>query len=264
MNLGRIEKMEIVTIANQKGGVGKSTTAHALGAGLSMLGFKVLLIDLDPQSNLTYSLNPDSNAKTAYDLLKNPYAKTDLRIKDVIQSGGSFDIIPSSNFLSRADKEIDDMGKEYRLKEHIDTIKNGYDFIVIDTPPSLGIITINALTASTRFVVPAQADIYSIQGIRQLYDDTVHAVWKYSNSQLKFHGILLTRHNSHPILSRALGKNIQHLAEELETFTYQNVIRECISLKEAQAKRVDIYTHAPQSNAASDYDAFIKEFLERI
>ena len=247
--------MEIITVANQKGGVGKSTTVHALGRGLSLQGRRVLFVDLDPQGNLSYSMQATRSNTTAYELITGRAAAA-----DTIQRTPQGDLIPASPLLSGADIELHRVGKEYRLKEALQPIRADYDFILIDTPPALGILTINALAASDSVIVTAQADIFSLQGIGQL-SATIDAVRTYCNPALIIKGVLLTRHSSRAVLSRDLTEMITDTAAQLNTTVYKTVIRECIALKEAQASRQDIFNYAPRSNAATDYTAFIEEVL---
>lgn len=246
---------EIIAVINQKGGVGKSTTALALGAGLLRKGFKVLRVDLDAQGNLTYTMAADTKEPTALDLLAKR-AKLTHVIRHTIQG----DVIPSNPALAGADITLTETGKEYRLKEALESIAKDYDYIIIDTPPALGILVINALTASTSAIVPAQADIYSLQGIGQLYQ-TIDAVRRYCNPNLIVKGILLTRYNARSILSRDLADVIQETAEQFHTEIFKTFIRENIAVKEAQARRQDLFKYAPKSNAALDYASFVDEFL---
>ncbi len=250
--------MKVISITNQKGGVGKSTTAHALGAGLSKKGFNVLLIDLDPQGNITYTTGADNTAYTSYGVLTKRAS-----ITEAIQETTSpkLHIVPAGRDLTRLDLELNITGKEYRLKEALEPLK-GYDYIVIDTPPALSLLTVNALTASESVIIPAQADIYSLQGIGQLHE-TAETIRKYCNPSLKINGILLTRHSTRTILSRDMSELIEATAKQIKTFTFKGVIRECIALKEAQATQQDIFTYAPKSNASKDYTAFINEYLKR-
>ena len=154
--------MKTVSVINQKGGVGKSTTAEMLVSALYLKGFKVLAIDLDAQGNLSYSLAADSNSPTILEVLTE-----EISAKDAIKHARA-DIISSNKALAGADAFIADTGKEYRLKEALEKISKNYDFCIIDTPPALGILTVNALTASDSVIIPAQADIYSLQGIENL------------------------------------------------------------------------------------------------
>lgn len=245
---------ETIAVINQKGGVGKSTTVHAFGAGLALMEFKVLFIDLDPQGNLSYALGLSGDV-TSFEVIV-----SQVKIDGAIQNYESWDGIAASPELSAADIILTKTGKEYRLKEALEIIRDRYDYIIIDTPPALGILTINALTACTGVIIPAQADIFSLQGIGQVYN-TIKAVKQYCNQSLVIKGILLTRFNSRSILSRDVSDMISDTASKLQTIVYETAIRESVSVREAQAKQQDIFSYAPKSNPANDYMAFIKEFL---
>lgn len=249
---------EIVTITNQKGGVAKSTTAEALSAGLFLKGFKVLLIDLDPQGSVTLTADADYNKPTIYDLLT---GKVDAHVA-VQQSTQQVDIITAGQELSHLEMILIETGKEYRLKKKIEPLKKLYDYIIIDTPPTLGLITTNALTASNSLIIPTQADSYSLQGIGQLCN-TIEIVKEYTNPNLVIKGILLTRHNNRNILSRDMAEMTEATAEQLNTFLYSSVIREAIAIKEAQASKKSIFAYAPKSNVACDYLSFVNEFIEK-
>lgn len=245
----------IVSILNQKGGVGKSTTSHALGAGLAKQGNRVLCIDLDPQGNLSYIAGATTAGPGIYEVLTGK-----IKAPEAVQSDGTLSIMASSPALSGADAAFAESGKEYRLKKALAPIHGDYDFIVMDTPPALGILTINALTASTGCIIAAQADVLSLQGISQLYG-TLEAVRSVSNPSLRVYGILLTRFNARAIISRESAQMIDRTAEQLHTKLYDVRIRECTALKECQATRQNIFDYAPRSNAAQDYQALIDEFL---
>jgi chromosome partitioning protein len=193
---------EIISIINQKGGVGKSTTAFALGAGLSLKGFRVLFVDIDAQGNLTDTLRADGERLTSDDLLKG-----DVSARDVIKPFQRWNAIPASQGLAGADISITGNKKEYKLKESLAPLEGDYDYIVIDTPPALGILMTNALTACSWAIIPAQADRYSLKGIVQLYT-TIDIVKRYSNRSLEIKGILLTRHNTRTVLSRDISEII--------------------------------------------------------
>ena len=248
---------QIISIINQKGGVGKSSTALALGQGLAVKGQRVLFVDLDAQGNLSYTLSADPNSPTSFEVLTKEAQATAARQK---APGG--DLIAASPALAGADTAIAVVGKEYRLKEALGSLTAEYDYIIIDTPPALGILTINALTASHGAIVPAQADIYSLTGIGQL-SQTIGAVRQYCNPELKIIGILLTRHNSRSVLSRDMAEMMEETAQSLKTRLFKTPIRETVAVKEAQAKRESLFSYAPKSNAAQDYMALIKE-LKRI
>ena len=248
---------DIIAVINQKGGVGKSTTALSLGAGLSLRGYKVLYADLDAQGNLSHTMKANTSGLTALDVLTQQATAA-----EVIQHTDLGDIIPASPALAGADAVITATGKEYRLREALEPVKGSYDYIVIDTPPALGVLTINALTACHSAVIPAQADIYSLQGINQLYT-TIDTVRKYCNPSLSIKGILLTRYSARSILSRELAEVIEQTAQRFNTQLFSTPIRETVAVREAQASQQDIYSYAPKSNAAADYTAFVAELLER-
>ena len=246
--------MKTVSVINQKGGVGKSTTAEMLISDLSLKGFKVLAVDLDAQGNLSYSLASDSNSPTILEVLTE-----EITAKEAIKHARE-DIISSNKALAGADAFIADTGKEYRLKEALEKIEKKYDFCIIDTPPALGILTINALTASGSVIIPAQADIYSLQGIENL-EETIKAVKKYCNPNLKIEGILLTRYNPRTILSREVSEMAEKLAKKLETKLFKAKIRDAVAVKEAQISQESLFKYAPKSNVTQDYESFINEFL---
>lgn len=248
--------MQVIAVINQKGGVGKSTTALAIGAGFTLKGYKVLYIDLDAQGNLSYTLKASNAGYNAIGVLQKPET-----IKKEIKTTEQGDIISSSPALSGADALLIETGKEYRLKEALELIKDSYDYVIIDTPPALGILTINALTASDGIIIPSGADIYSLQGINQL-KGTIEIVKKYCNPRLRILGILLTRYNSRSIISREVAQMLDRTAKQLNTKLYNAKIRECTAIKETQAMRKSIFTYAPKSNAAADYKALIDEITK--
>jgi len=245
----------IITITNQKGGAGKTTTAAALAAGLSLKGFSVLLVDLDAQGNLSYTARAKQNGASALGVLCG-----EVTAADAIQHTASGDIIASSRALAGAELLINDTGKEYRLKEALEPIGGNYDYIVIDTPPALGILTINALTASQGVIIPAQADIYSLQGAEQLAE-TIKAVKKYCNPDLKIKGLLLTKYNARSVLSRDVAELAESLAQRLGTTLFKTTIRDNIAVREAQLTRQTLQSYAPRAKATEDYKQFTEEFL---
>ena len=265
--------MQTIAIINQKGGVGKSTTAAAIGAGLILKGYKVLFIDLDAQGNISHTLRATPNSSGIMAMLQEPeiVRQTIEELPTAAITGSKerkgaaavYGIIASSNKLSAADTLLDSVGKEYRLKEALELIEPLYDYCIIDTPPALGILTVNALTAATAAIVPAQADIYSLQGISQL-SNTVNTIKKYCSPGLAILGIVLTRYNSRAIISRELAELMSSTAAKLNTKAYSTKIRECTAIKESQAVRECIYTYAPKSNAAADYSALLSEIITEI
>jgi chromosome partitioning protein len=247
--------VHIVSITNQKGGVGKTSTTHTLGTALSMSGKRVLFIDLDPQGNLSHTLKAKIGNGSAYEVLFGT-----VPIGQAIQRIDQGDCLCASSMLSGTDRSLDRTGKEYILKEALTFVKDRYDFILIDTPPALGILTVNALTASHDLIIPSQADVYSLQGIGQLYE-TINAIRKYCNPSLAIAGILLVRFNARIILNREILAVMEQTARQLQTKVFAARIRECISVKEAQAKQTDLFSYAPDSTAAADYELFIREYL---
>ena len=246
--------MEVIAIVNRKGGVGKTATAQALGAGLIRRKKKVLYVDLDSQTNLTYGTGASLDGLNSMDVLTG-----DATAEQAIQKTQQGDIIAGSETLAAADAAIDGTGKEYRLKEAIAELK--YDYIIIDTPAQLGTLTVNALTAANSVIIPVQAEVYSLQGIGQL-NKAIEAVKKYCNPALSIRGILITRYNGRAVISKDMQSNLAEAAEQLKTRLYSTPIRKCVSIKEAQASQTDIYSYAPRSNAAIDYEDFIKEFMK--
>lgn len=248
--------MKTYAVINQKGGVGKSTTALAIGAGLTQRGLSVLFVDLDAQANLSYTLGASTQGPGVMGVLQRI-----IEPMEAIQETKQGDILASSPSLAVADMALTETGKEYRLKEALKRLEGSYDYCIIDTPPALGILTVNALTACDKALITAQADIYSLQGIGQLHK-TLETVREYCNPSLHIMGIVLTRFNGRTVISREVAALIEEAAGELSTKLYKARVRECTALKEAQAMKQDIFTYAPRSNAVKDYKALIEEILE--
>lgn len=247
--------MEIITVTNQKGGVGKTTTAQHLAIGLKKRGYKVLLVDFDQQGNLTYSLNCNSES-TIYHVIKK-----EISAEEAIFSSPECDIIPGNILLSKAEKEFTETGREYLLKDALESIKDKYDYIVIDTPPTLGILTVNALTCSDSVIIPAQADIFSLQGFGQL-NNLINQVKKYTNPNIQIKGVLLTKYNDRTILNRQLKQKAEQISEKIDAKVFNSTIREATSIREAQTNKTNIFDYEAKSKVAKDYNSFIDEFLK--
>lgn len=247
--------MKTIATVCQKGGVGKTTTAINLGAGLARKGNRVLFVDLDAQGNLTDTLGGKSSNLTSYEVLTQTASA-----KDAIQTIRVGDLIPAGPKLSWADTEVTSPNRESRLRNALEAVQGNYDYVIVDTPPALGILTVNALTSATQVLVTVQADAYSLRSIGQL-SLTIDAIRQHCNPTLAIGGILLTRHNSRSILSRDMVEMIEQTAAVLHTKVFATKIREAIAIKESQARQQDIFSYAPKSGAAADYQEFINEYL---
>ena len=249
--------MKTLAIVCQKGGVGKSTTALNLGAGLSLKGKRILFIDLDAQGNLTETLGCGGDGVTALDVLTGESIG-----KEALRQTALGDLIAAGPGLSGADMTVSNVRREYRLKDALMPLRDKYDYAIIDTPPALGILTVNALTAATEAIVTVQADVYSLRAIGQL-SLTVDAVRQHCNAALSIGGILLTRHSARAVLSRDMAEMIEQTAAALHTKVFAASIREAVAIKESQACQQDIFTYAPRSGVAKDYQDFVNEYLAR-
>lgn len=239
----------------QKGGTGKSSTTHALSAGLRARGYKVLTIDADPQCNISHTMqaNTASN-KGLFEVLNGE------PIIDIIQHTEQGDVLANSQRLVGADKLFADINSEYLLSDSLSPVKESYDYILIDCPPQLGILTINALVAATDLVIPITADLYALQGLALLMSN-VDKVKLRANPGLRIDGILLTKYNNRSVLSRDLKEDLEAQAMAMKTQLYKTAIREGVAIREAQAQRTSIFDYAPSSNPAKDYNNFIEEYL---
>lgn len=256
------ESTKIYAVANQKGGVGKSTTVQNLGAGLARAGKQVLLIDVDPQSNLTAITGATSDAEKTETVTMLEVLCEEKSINAGIQHLKQFDIIPASMFLASIDGRIpNQLARPYRLQKAISELQMDYDYILIDTPPALGTVTSNALIAAQEVIVPAQADVLSLQGVSQLFE-TIQAAREHANPTLKIAGILLTRFNARTRLSQELSNLFTAAAKQMDTRLFDTRIRESVVVKEAQAAYQDIFQYDAKSNPAIDYAALTKEIFD--
>lgn len=239
--------MKIIALANQKGGVAKTTTATALAEALKKLGQQVLLIDTDPQCNAskTYQANIEGET-TLYDVLIDGAP-----ITDAIQHTPIGDIVPCDPLLSGADAQIVKIGKEHLLRKALASVA-GYDYIVIDTTPALGILLINALTAANQVIVPLTADTYSVDGLAALMD-TIGQIREYTNPRLGVPELLLTRWSARTKLSRRCAEELPHVAEQWNASVLPVKIRECVAVREAQDHRAGLLQYAPRSTTGMDY-----------
>lgn len=249
---------KVVSIANQKGGVGKTTTAVNLSTILAKKGNKVLMIDADPQGNATSGLgiNKDVNF-SVYDVIVN-----DVEIENTVQQTmvKNLDVCPSNINLAGAEVELVSMiSREHRLKEKIDSQKDKYDYIIIDCPPSLGLITLNAFTASDSVLIPVQCEYYALEGLGQLIN-TINLVKKHLNKELVVEGALLTMFDIRTNLSNQVVKEVN---KYFENKVYKTVIPRNVKLSEAPSYGMPISVYDPKSKGAKSYEKFVKEFLKK-
>ena len=244
-------------VANQKGGIGKTTTATAL-AGILSKQKKTLLIDADPQGNCTstYEAVIEDQA-TLYDVMVD---SDKLPLEEAIQHMPNGDIVASDPLLSKAEKMLDgDVEGLYRLKDAVEEL-DGYDYIVIDTAPSLNVILYNCLIAADQVVIPVTADAYAMQGLQQL-SDTIRAVQRRQNPGLSIAGLLLVKYAGRSNLEKTVRDELQQLADSMGTKLFPTVIRECVKTKEAQMNKKLLIDYAPNCTTMQDYCAFVEELL---
>lgn len=247
---------KVIAVTNQKGGVGKTTTCSALCGGLSAMGYKVLAVDLDPQGNLSFSLGVEVEDNfTIYDVMKG-----NCDIGDAIISGETCDVVPSNILLSGLELEMTGVGREYVLREQLGDVAKKYDYIILDTPPALSVLTINAYTASDELVIPMLCEILSLQGIAQL-KQTIFAVKRYYNKALCVRGILLNKYNPRYTLTKEVEELAELIAQQLDTSIFKTKIGACVSIAEAPAHGESVITYAPKCRATAEYKAFIKELI---
>lgn len=249
---------KIISIANQKGGVGKTTTSINLSTLLAKKGKKVLMIDADPQGNASSGVGVDRDdiELSVYDILIN-----DVEIKEVVKKTNikNLDLCPSNINLAGAEVElVSVMSREHRLKEKLDSMKEEYDFIIIDCPPSLGLITLNAFTASDSVLIPVQCEYYALEGLGQLLN-TISLVKKHLNKEIEVEGALLTMYDARTNLSNQVVKEVKKYFNDK---VYKNVIPRNVKLSEAPSYGMPISLYDPRSKGAKSYDKFVKEFLK--
>lgn len=247
--------MRILAFLNQKGGVGKTTTTLNVGAGLANLKKRVLLIDLDPQASLTYSLgfDPQELSLTLYEFLKQ-----ECLFEEAAITKDNLTLLPASISLSGFEKECLELpNKEYILKHTLKSLKQ-FDYILIDCPPSLGFLTINALAIAQEVLIPVQTEFLALQGLIQL-QDTIAVIQTHINPKLRIGGIIGTRFNR-----RKIHKDVMEFLQiHFRDKTFNTVIRENIALAEAPSFGKTIYDHNPTCNGAKDYKTLCKEIIKQ-
>jgi chromosome partitioning protein len=246
---------QIISVVNQKGGTGKTTTTMNLGSALAQLGKKILLVDLDPQANLTYSMGMADSASTISDVITGK-----MRLASVVKRGEKLDVVPGS--ADMADIEISlvqQKKREHFLKDVLKDARNQYDYIFIDSPPSLSLLTLNSLTAATGVLIPMQLEVLTIQGLTQILS-TVEKVRSTLNPGLMVKGILLVMYDKR----RKLTEELQNLlSENVNDHIYKTMIRLNVKIAEAPSFGQSVITYDPASHGATDYMSLAKEFIRQ-
>jgi chromosome partitioning protein len=249
----------IVSIANQKGGVGKTTTAINLAAALAMRGRRTLLIDMDPQSNSSMSYLDIRNVeRSLYDVLSD----TNCTLAEVIVESTvkNLQVAPARIALAKLEaKLVGEMDSHFRLKDRLDPIREDYEFIVIDCPPTLGLLTANALVASSHLLVPIQSSYFALEGTDDLLE-TVEKVRARANPDLRLLGVLITMHDRRTAIARDIRNQIRTVFGDL---VFTTVISKSVRLEESPAYKEPIFTFAPESSGATEYYRLCEEVIDR-
>lgn len=257
--------VKIIAVSNQKGGVGKTTSSINVAAYMARVGYKVLLIDLDPQGNLSKAWGVEAPDKNIYSLILG-----DVSYKDAVCSlnskmtegiPGVLDMIPGSSNFARYEKlRAGEVNAQFDLKKSLGPLKGTYDYIILDCPPALGLITVNAFSCAHYVLVPMEAQLFAMEGLESVCD-TIKKIQEFTNPNLVWLGVFLVRHNRRNILN----KEVERFMEERYVGKLcKTTIRENIALREAPHEGQDIFAYAPDSNGAKDYESFTQEILKRI
>lgn len=246
--------MKIVTVTNQKGGVGKTTTVNSLIAGLNKIGQKTLGIDLDPQCNLSYCLRADESKPS----IKNVF-KGECSLLDAVQQTEIGDFVQADKGLNNVIQELNAIDQVYKLSKVLKEVNGKYDYVIIDTPPALSPLTINALVASNSVIIPVQADSFSMQGAEALAD-TITGI-RDVNENLSISGILIVRYKGRAGLAQHMNDKFAEFAKMFNTKVFETKIRDAIAVQESQLARKNLFDYDSSANVSMDYANFVKEFI---
>jgi chromosome partitioning protein len=248
---------KVIAIAQHKGGVGKTTTTVNLGAALEKKGYRILLIDLDAQANLTDSLGISTDKTTIESTLKSdiPFFE-----EETTHVYGNLYAIPSTLELAGVEVLLlNSYARELILKNLIDQLRKHYDYILIDCPPSLGLLTVNALSAADQVIIPLQAQYLAVKGLKSLLD-IIAMIKKQLNRKLTIGGVLVTQYDSRKVLNRDIAETIR---ADFKAEVFDTKIRDNVAIAEAPTAKQDIFRYAPTSNGAQDYNALAEEIIKR-
>lgn len=255
--------MQVITVMNQKGGVGKTATALNLAAGLKERGYKVLAVDLDPQNgNLSNTVLADKTVVSMFEVLCGEY-----KMEDVIQHLDLFDIVPATIDMANIETPLSKnggVGREYRLREVIRSLPaDAYDFVIVDTPPALNLLATNALTAADYVLVVTDPDANALQGMTQL-NEMVKQIRAYANPGLQYIGVLMTKYQVNTNISREMKQMTEELSKMFGTSLFTTPIRVGVAVPGSFTNACPVWQQDPESGPAIDYNNFVTEFIQAI